>query len=170
VAVREGRAYRVAGIRWVGASAIGEKELAKQVHIEPGNSANSLVLSRDLAGIRQLCVARGYLRSDVGFETIFDDDRGTVVYEIKVHEGDVYRMGKLDIEGVEPDRVEALRKICRLKEGDPFDKSYWASFASVVGSRLPATPEGRSIEMKQTVDDQRKTVDVTVTIKSRARS
>ncbi|MBZ5640758.1 MAG: hypothetical protein LAO51_18630 [Acidobacteriia bacterium] len=170
VAVREGRAYHVAEVRWVGGGVIGEKELAKQVHVAPGNPANSLVLSKDLAGIRQVCDAHGYLRCDVAFDTIFDDEAGTVVYEIKVHEGELYRMGKLDIEGVEPDRVEVLRKICRLKEGDPFDKSYWASFVPEVGSRLPATPEGRTVGLKQTIDDRKKTVDVTVTIKARTRT
>jgi outer membrane protein assembly factor BamA len=168
IAVREGRAYRVAGIRWVGGTVIGEKELAKQVHLAPGDLANSPVLLKDLAGIRELCDARGYLRSDVGFETVFDDEAGTAVYEIKVREGDLYRMGKLDIEGVEPDRVEALRKICRLKEGDPFDKTYWPSFVSQVGSRLPATPQGRTIGLKQAIDDKKRMVDVTVTIGSKA--
>ncbi len=170
IAVLEGRAYRVAAIRFTGGTAIGEKELAERVHLAPGQPADSLQLANDLAGMRALCASRGFLRADVGSETRYDDEAGAVTYEIKVREGDLYRMGKLEFEGVEASRVEGLRKACRIKEGDPFDETYWSSFLSDIASHLPADSRSGTVRLTRAVHDREKTVDVKVEIATRPSS
>ena len=78
-------------------------------------------------------------------------------------------MGKLEIAGIEPFRVGQLKKKCRLKVGDPFDKNYWSEFIRDSSLYLAANPAGWKADFKQSINEGAKTVDVTISFLPQAK-
>ncbi len=162
IPVREGLQYRLAEIRWSGNSVFSAGDLAKYIHLRSGEPANAVELQRDLESIHDAYGARGYLRAAVESKPTLDDAARAASYALEVHEGDLYRLGRLGITGVDPAHAQALVKICRLRAGDPYNRDYWRTFTSESVRHLPRQPNGWQVSFNQSINDTAKTVDVTV--------
>jgi outer membrane translocation and assembly module TamA len=112
---------------------------------------------------------KGYFLAAVTSKPTLDDAARTARFEFQVREGELFRMGKLEITGVEPFRAEALKKGCRLKAGDPYDRNYWKEFIHDSGQYLSVTPAGWKVDFNQSVNEAAKTVDVTIGFLSQAK-
>jgi hypothetical protein len=162
IPVREGLQYRLAGLQFSGNSVISSADLIKNIHLLPGKPANGVQLQLDLGNIHDLYGTRGYLTARVMPHPAFADDQKTVSYDLQVHEGDLYRMGKLEIVGLDPARAEAFKKKCMLAEGDPYDTSYWKKFLAQAGPFLPRVAGRWNVTFGQSRNSTTKTVDVTI--------
>ena len=160
--VTEGLQYRLTEIHWSGNTVFPASELGKNVHVVPGQPVNAIQLKDDLDDISRLYGTRGYLVASVRPKPQLDDATQTATYELEVHEGDLYHMGKLEIAGIEPARVAALKEACRLRPGDAFDTSYWKTFIQEIDRYLPRLPGGWEMKFTQAVEPASKTVDVTI--------
>jgi outer membrane protein insertion porin family len=162
IPINEGQQYRLREIRWTGNNVFPASELAKAIHLNPGEAVNITELQHDLEGVQDAYAAKGYLLAAITPKPALDGAARTASYEMQVREGDLFRMGKLEISGVDPFRAELLKKNCRLKAGDPYDKNYWKEFIHASSLYLAPTPAGWKADFKQSVNEAAKTVDVTI--------
>ncbi len=163
IPVEEGDQYLLRELAWTGNSVFSASELAGKVHVLPSQPADTVQLGKDLEEIQRLYGLRGYITAAVISRTAFDDAAKSVVFEIDVREGDLYKMGKLEIAGVDSTRAEALKNFCELAPGQPYNRSYWSEFISKSGRLLPAHPAGWKAIPSETINPDSKTVDVTLT-------
>jgi outer membrane protein assembly factor BamA len=162
IPINEGHQYRLREIRWTGNNVMPTTQLAKSIHLNAGEPVNTAQLQRDLEGVQDAYSAKGYLLAAITPRPTLDDTARAASYELLVREGDLFRMGKLEITGIEPFRTEALKKKCRLKTSDPYDKNYWDEFIRDSSLYLAASPAGWRADFKQSVNEAAQTVDVTI--------
>ena len=88
-----------------------------------------------------------------------DDAQSVVSFRLNVAEGDLYRMGELEINGISADAAKKLSAQWQLKPGDAFDDSYMDRFFKTT-YRDVGLPGYWKIIPKKAVDRQNKTVSV----------
>lgn len=167
IPVREGLQIRLAEIHWSGNTVFTSAELEKYIRVRSGDPANSVELARNLESLKEPYASRGYLHAAVESKPSLHEATRTVSYEFVVHEGDLYRMGKLTILGLDASHTQALAKSSKLRSGDPYDKSYWSAFLSGSGRHLPQNPRGWKISSQPSVNEAAKTVDMSITFASK---
>ncbi|MGZ4856449.1 MAG: hypothetical protein ACXVKH_15050, partial [Candidatus Angelobacter sp.] len=84
-------------------------------------------------------------------------------YAFQVTEGDLYHMGKLEIQGVEPEQAHKLEQIWKLAEGEPYDATYVQQFMANTVVKVPG--HKWAWMMFEQIDDTQKTVNVRLQIK-----
>lgn len=157
----EGDQYKLAGLSWSGNTLISSDELTKHITLKSGNPVDALQLERDLAQVRKLFGKFGREAVIIKPVPAFVDN--TVSYAFQVAEGDLYRMGKLEIQGVEPEQAHKLEQIWKLPEGAPYDATYVHQFIAETVVKVPG--HKWAWKMFEQIDDPQKTVNVRLQIK-----
>ncbi len=157
IPVTEGRQYKLAGLKWSGATVIPVAQLGSLLHLAGGVPVDGAQFEHDLYQIREQYARRGYMKAEVNALPNFDDAQGAVSYQLAVIEGPQYKMGKLDVEGLAKGSVERLISAWKLREGEPYDSTYVRNFLKAY-----QLPEGISYQAEQEVDDVNKIVDTTI--------
>ncbi|HKS74733.1 MAG TPA: hypothetical protein VJQ82_16130, partial [Terriglobales bacterium] len=111
--------------------------------------------------IRQLYGTKGYMAASLHPAPQMDDQQATVKYAIAVHEGDVYKMGDLNIEGLDKQTTARVQEAWRLRGGDPYDSSYPKRFLEETAREIEGMGAWR-ISTREALDDKDKVVDVTL--------
>jgi outer membrane protein assembly factor BamA len=154
-----GRQYKLAGIQWQGNAVFPAEKLQELVHLKAGEPANALQLNDDIEAVKKLYGTKGYLFARVDPAPEMDEEQATVKYQLIVTEGDLYRMGDLELDGLDPDASKKMAAQWQLKKGDPYDNSYLPRFFSImyrdIGLRRPY-----NVVRKESVNQQDKTVSV----------
>ena len=166
--VSEGEQYKLKEIGWSGQSAIPYQDLEKTIRQARGSSVDAGQLEQDVLALPMLFHARGYLNAEVKMSAILDDASHAAVYQLQVNQGDLYRMGKLEIAGLDDAHARSIEKACRLHTGDPYEPGYWNTLLQQVGHSLPPNASGWKASEQQTIHNDTKTVDVTLTFAPRA--
>jgi outer membrane translocation and assembly module TamA len=161
VSVSEGDQYKLAGFSWSGNTLIPSDELFKHISLKTGDPVNALQLDRDLAQVRKLFGKFG--RESVIIRPVPAYGDKAVTYNFEVKEGELYHMGKLEIQGVEPEQAHKLEQGWKLGEGEPYDSTYIQQF---LAHTLLKVPGHRWTWMTfEQVDDTQKTVNVRLQVK-----
>jgi outer membrane protein assembly factor BamA len=159
VPVAPGLQYKVANAHWSGNAVLPSERLQPLIHLEPGEPANAVQLASDIEEVQKLYGTKGYILAHVDARPEMEDTSSSVDYELKVSEGDLYRMGDLTIDGIPPQNAEKMAEQWQLKKGEPYDKSYLQKFFKVmyhdVGLKVPY-----NVVSKESVDQDEKTVSV----------
>lgn len=163
IPIDEGIQYRLKEIQFSGNSAILAADLSKNVHLKVGEPADGVQLQEDLKTIQSLYGARGYIMAVIRPVANFHDETQTVAYRLEVQEGDLYRMGKFEVTGVDASIAKSLQKLFRPRTGEPFDAGFATPFLSQAGHDLPKTILGSRPTFKITPNQETKTVDVFLT-------
>jgi outer membrane protein insertion porin family len=161
VSVNEGEQYRLAGYTWSGNTLVPSDELSKRITLKAGDPINAVQLDRDLAQARKLFGKFG--REGVIIDPVPTFTAATVSYTFQVKEGELYHMGKLEIEGVDPEQTRKLMQGWKLGEGEPYDSTYVTEFVKHTVLKIP----GRKWEWMtfEQIDDAQKTVSVRLQVK-----
>jgi outer membrane protein insertion porin family len=157
----EGEQYRLGGLSWSGNTLISSDELAKRITLKPGSPVDALQLDRDLSQVRKLYGKFG--REAVIIKPVPAFVNDTVNYDFQVTEGDLYHMGKLEIQGVEPEQAHKLEQIWKLAEGAPYDATYVHEFIANTVVKVPG--HKWTWKMLEQIDDPQKMVNVRLQIK-----
>ena len=168
IPVSEGEQYKLKEIAWSGQSAIPYQDLEKTIRQARGRAVDAGQLEQDVLALPMLFHARGYLNADVKMNAILDDSTRAAVYQLQINQGDLYRLGKLEIVGLGDARARSIEKACRLHTGDPYEPGYWDTLIQQVGRSLPPSAPGWKASAQQTIHADTKTVDVTLTFAPRA--
>jgi len=162
--VTTGKVYAASGVEWKGNSAISTSQLATLVHLPVGQPADAVRLLADVAAIDKLYRSRGYMAVQIRPEARFEDEKSTVVYDVNITEGDLYRMGELDIQGLDTQAKARLMEAWTLRSGQPYNADYLKNYLSDTGRLLPRGVQWATT-VHETPDAKDKTVDVEIHFK-----
>ncbi len=159
--VTEGLQYKLATIEWTGNESFAAEQLRPLVHLAEGQPADAVQLKEDVASVQKLYGTRGYIKAAVTPEPEFHDPEASVAYKLRVNEGELYRLGEVDIDGLDEKAQARLREDWHLREGEPFDQSYPEKFIRESGRDLPPGVRWK-ITAHESINENEKTVDVTI--------
>jgi len=134
--VKEGPLCRVSTIDFTGNHLITTEELRAMFPLKTGDVFEKSKIAGGLESMMKSQGSRGLLEAYAIPNTTFSGS--TVKLDIEIHEGQQYRMGKLEIFG--PAEVEEkLQARWKLESGAVFDRGYIAKFVDENSSLLPAS-------------------------------
>jgi outer membrane protein insertion porin family len=161
VAVSEGEQYRLGAYTWSGNTLVASEELSKRITLKIGEPLNAVQLERDLVQAKKLFGKFG--REGVIIDPVPEFSTGAVSYNFQVKEGELYHMGKLEIEGIDPEQIHRLAQGWKLGEGEPYDSTYVTDFVKHTVLKVPGHKwEWMTFEQ---IDDTKKTVNVRLQVK-----
>ncbi len=163
--VKPGDLYVSSGIEVTGNAAIKTEQILALLHLNAGQPADSIRLQRDTENIGRLYRSRGFMTANIKADPQFDDAKQAVRYTIKVVEGDLYKMGELDILGLDNQTKAKMEEAWTLREGQPYNAEYPKKFIESAQRLLPSNEW--DIKVEETPDARDKTVDVAVRFKQR---
>ena len=164
VPVTPGRIYSTSSVDWKGNSAIGIGEVAPLIHMPPGQPADAVRLLRDLDNVGKLYRSRGYMTVQIKPDAQLDDEKSTVHYDLNIVEGDLYKMGELEITGLDTQAKARMQAAWHLSEGQPYNADYLKKFVDDTGQLLPRAVRW-AVSIHESLDAKDKTVDVEIRFK-----
>jgi len=164
VPVTAGKVYSTSSVDWKGTSAIATVELAPLLHLPPGQPADAVRLVRDLENVSKHYRSRGYMMVQIKPDAQFDDDKSTVHYDLNIVEGDLYKMGELEIAGLDTQAKARMLAAWTLREGQPYNADYPSKFLDDTRQLVPRGVQW-AVSIHETPDAKDKTVDVEIRFK-----
>jgi outer membrane protein assembly factor BamA len=162
VKLAEGRQYALGGYRWAGNSLIPGEELSKLITVKQGQPLDFARLEDDLGRARKAFYKFG--REAVSIKPVPEFSADSVSYTFEVTEGELFRMGRVEITGVDGETARKMAESWKLAEGQPYDNTYYLKFIASFAYR-----NGRQVEwmVAEAVDYERKKVNVRIELKRR---
>ena len=164
VPVMPGKMYSTSGVDWKGNSAITVSELAPLLHLPVGEPADAVRLLRDIEKLGKLYRSRGYMTIQIKPDAQLDDQKSTVRYDLNIVEGDQYKMGELEILGLDTQATARMQAAWTLREGQRYNAEYPNKFVDDTGQLLPRGVRW-AVSIHETLEAADKTVDVEVRFK-----
>jgi len=159
LAITPGIQYKLAGWRWSGNKEFTTDDIEALLHAKTGQPANTVQLEEDLRSVQRLYGSRGYVTATIKADAQYDDAAATVVYQLGVTEGYLYRMGDLEFRGLDNGLTAKLRAAWKLRPGDVYDSTYLAQYLPQARKLLTATVDW-DVSTHTTANQRDKTVDV----------
>ncbi len=163
--VRPGDLYLSSGVDVKGNAALKTDRITSLLHLNAGQPADSVRLQRDAENLARLYRSQGFMTVNIKADPQFDDAKQTVRYTINVIEGDLYKMGELEILGLDNQTKAKLQAAWTLQEGQPYNADYKNKFVKDAQQFVPSNEW--DIKVEETPDARDKTVDVAVRFKQR---
>jgi outer membrane protein assembly factor BamA len=164
VPVTPGKIYSTSSVDWNGNSAITTREIAPLLHLPPGQPADAVRLLRDIENVSKLYRSRGYMTVRIKPDAQFHDEKSTVHYDLNVVEGDLYRMGELEILGLDTQAKARMLAAWTLREGQPYNADYPKRFLDDTRQLVPRGVQW-AVSIHETPDAKDKTVEVEIRFK-----
>ena len=159
--VNPGPQYKLAQLILSGNKNLPVEDIRKLVQLKMDQPADAVQLARDIDGIKSLYGTHGYMDVSVHVAPELDDSQHTVKYRLSIIEGDVYKMGDLEILGVESRIKDRLQNNWTLLTGDTYNSGYTRRFVSQALKDVLTTGEWNT-DIQETRNQKEKTVDVTL--------
>lgn len=121
ISVSEGSQYKVGEFGIKGNTVFSSPEIVKSLETAPGKIFNKTALREDIDKILALYSEKGYARADVDPLINVDNEGKAANITLSIIEGDIYRVGKIEITGNTKTRDKVIRREVRLDEGDTFN-------------------------------------------------
>ena len=166
IPVSRGEQFDLKGIAWSGQSAIPYKKLDGPLHAKLGRPLNEVQLHEQALGLAHLFHVIGYVRADVTSNPILNPATHTAVYQIRIKQGVLYRMGTLEVRGVDLKHAASIRRMCPLHAGDAFRLDAWKNFLTKAFRHLPPSKSGWKVQQAMKFNDTAKTVNIRLTFSS----
>jgi outer membrane protein assembly factor BamA len=164
VPVMPGKMYSTSSVDWKGLSAIKIGELAPLLHLPTGQPADAVRLLRDIEDMGKLYRSRGYMTVQIKPDAQFDEEKSTVHYDLNIVEGDLYKMGELEILGLDTQATARMQAAWTLREGQPYNADYPNKFVEDTGQLLPRGVRW-AVSIHETLEAKDKTVAVEIRFK-----
>jgi outer membrane protein insertion porin family len=164
VPVMPGKVYSTSSVDWKGNSAIKIDELAPRLHLPTGQPADAVRLLHDIENVGKLYRSRGYMTIQIKPDAQFDEEKSTVHYDLNIVEGDLYKMGELEILGLDTQATARMQAAWTLREGQPYNADYPGKFQDDTGQLLPRGVRW-AVSIHETLEAKDKTVDVEIRFK-----
>jgi outer membrane protein assembly factor BamA len=158
-AITPGLQYKLKSLAWEGNHEFPTDQLAKMVHAEVGQPANTIRLSEDMKNIQKLYGTHGFITANLKANAEFDDTASTVAMTIDVTEGFAYHMGDLEFRGLDNSLTAKLRDAWKIRPGDIYDASYLDQYLPAARKLLPPSLDWE-VAPHVTANIRDKTVDV----------
>jgi outer membrane protein assembly factor BamA len=155
-----GLQYKLNELSLSGNKVFPAEKLRELIRLQPGQPADAVKLDSDLEGIKRLYGSRGYMAARIVATPEMNDADSTVRYVVQVQEGDIYKMGDLEVRGLDSVITQRMVAAWKLREGDTYDAQYPKKFTESALTLLPG--EDWNIVVHESVEDKDKTVDVSL--------
>ncbi len=162
--VTPGSVYSVSGVTWKGNSAVTTDEASHVFHLAVDHPADAVRLKDDDEKLNRLYRSRGYMTAEIKTAAQLDDQKSTVHYDMNITEGDLYKMGELEIIGVDTPSKDRLNDAWQLREGEPYNAEYVRKFLEDVPRLLPRGLQ-YTVSINEQLDKKEKLVDLTIHFK-----
>jgi outer membrane protein assembly factor BamA len=163
VEVNEGDVYTLKDIA-VRGTPLGESEIMELGKFPLNKPANYSDIGLGMQQILQRMRNLGYLKASYDGKRRLDDQAKTVELWLDVESGAQFRMGKLEIKGLDIEGEPAVRKIWKMQPGEPFNDEYPDSFLRGIRERRMFDFLGET-KAEKLVDEKRGVVDVRLVFK-----
>ncbi len=161
VPVHEGAQYKITGFTMKSDDPIA-KEAGKQLStFKTGDVANMVALKQQFSTLGAPYLAKGYMAAKVKAEPTYDDAAHTVAFTIEFNPGEQYKLGKLNVQGLDDATTEKVMKVWTMKVGDIYDATYARNFLRNNEMKL-AFLNGYSLGWTQRIHDDEKTVELSI--------
>jgi len=161
IPVERGSQYKLDSIELSGNKALPIDQLHNLLHLQIGQPVDGVQLGKDLDEIKKLFGTKGYMAATVAAEPVFDDSQSTVKYQLRITENDVYKMGDLDIQGLDKKTTTKLFDSWKLLGGDVYDSSYTQKFLHGSADQIIEVARWK-VGIYESLNPKDKTVDVTL--------
>jgi outer membrane protein assembly factor BamA len=159
--VTPGRQYKVSAIQLSGNTNVFPVEkLRELIHLQPGQTANAVQTDHDVEALKKLYGTRGYMGVQIRPAPEMNDDDATVKYVFEFKEGGIYKMGDLEVRGLDSKATERMGAAWRLLPGQTYNSDYPQQFLDSIVGTFP--PDQWKITVHETPEDQDKVVDVSL--------
>jgi outer membrane protein assembly factor BamA len=165
--VDPGPRYQVADIQVAGSKALPADKLRELIHQKPGQPADAVALGSDVEAMKKLYGTLGYMAAAIQVVPTLDDAHATVRYQIRVDDGDLFHMGDLEIQGLDPHETVRVTAKWTLAKNDSYDSSYPRRFVKEVLKTVLVDGEW-NISIHEMPEAADKTVDVNVKFERKA--
>jgi len=120
--ISEGDRYKVGELKVAGNRVFSSGELLPDMKTASGQVFNRSALRSDIDGLIDRYMEKGYAQADIN--PLIDVDAGNRIANItlSVTEGEIFRIGRIEISGNTKTRDKVVRREIRLDEGDVFNK------------------------------------------------
>lgn len=163
IMISEGEQYRISSVDIAGNKAFPESELRKKIKSSPKNVFSRATLRGDVAPLREMYSEKGYALANVYPDIVPDDASKQVKIIFKIDEGDIYKIGRIDISGNIKTRDKVIRREMRLDEGDTFNsKLLKRSY-----ERLTNLNFFETVDMQPKPKSEERLVDIDVKVKEK---
>jgi outer membrane protein insertion porin family len=159
--VTPGLQYKLSGIQLSGYKDVFPVEkLRALIHLQPGELANAVQADKDVEALKQLYGTRGYMGVQIRPTPEMNDADSTVKYVFQFQEGVVYKMGDLEVRGLDSKATERIGIDWKILPGQTYDSGYPNAFLDSIRPQFPA--DQWKITVRETTEDQDKIVDVSL--------
>jgi outer membrane protein assembly factor BamA len=166
--VEPGRQYKLTEVEVEGCKVFSPETLKKLLHAQTGEPANAVQIDADIESMKELYGTRGFMAVDIQPEMQTDDANAGVKYVLRVHEGDVYAMGDLDVRGLDLRTTSRLQDDWKLRGGDPYDSSYPKQFLERENKDVAILADW-NVSVRESINKNDKSVDVMLRFDPKAR-
>jgi outer membrane protein insertion porin family len=123
IPVSEGDQYNISSIGISGNKVFSDDAIRKRITMVPGKPFSRQNLRRDIFSISELYSENGYALITVTPDLIPDENKKLAQINLKIDEGDRYKIGRIEISGNTKTRDKVIRREVRLDEGDTFNSA-----------------------------------------------
>jgi outer membrane protein insertion porin family len=163
ISISEGDQYKVGEVSFSGNTVFKNTELYKHIKTAPGEIFDRTIIREDIDNIIDLYMEKGYARADVNPLMSVNTEERYVDITFSITEGDVYRIGRIQITGNTKTRDKVIRREMRLDEGDIFNnKLIKRSYQRIINLDYFETVE---INTKPRINE--KLIDIDVSVKEK---
>lgn len=164
IRVSEGEQYSISAIEVSGNKAFPEAELKKKAALSPGAVFNKEILKKDIEEMTGLYTQNGYALANIYPDISSDDAARLVKLTYRIEEGDIYRIGKVEVTGNTKTRDKVVRREFRLDEGDIFN----SALLKRSYERINNLNFFESVDLAPKPRAEEKVIDVEIKVKERA--
>lgn len=163
ITIYEGDQYKISSIGITGNKAFAEERLMEKAETSPNSVFSRKTLRKDIAAMTELYSENGYALVSIYPDLLPDENSKQVKVIFKIDEGDIYRIGRIEISGNTKTRDKTIRREMRLDEGDIFNsKLIRRSY-----ERISNLNFFESVDMQPKPKPDKKLVDVDINVKER---
>lgn len=123
IQVSEGEQFKVSGIEITGNKAFTEADIRKKITLKTGELFSKETVKKDITAITDLYTQNGFAMANVFPDILPDDQKKEVKVTYKIEEGEIFRIGRIEISGNIKTRDKVIRREMRLDEGDKFNSA-----------------------------------------------
>ncbi|MFN3739547.1 MAG: outer membrane protein assembly factor BamA [Thermodesulfovibrionales bacterium] len=161
--IQEGEQYRIDTVEIDGNKNFPQEDLLKLLTIKKGDVFSREFLRKDISNVVNFYSERGYALASIIPDIIPDEQTKTVKLLLHVQEGDLFRIGRIEISGNTKTWDKVIRREMRLDEGDIFNSRLLRrSYEKINNLQFFDT-----VELNPKPNQDTKTVDIDIKVKER---
>ena len=159
--VTPGRQYKLSELRLLGYKEVFTVEnLRQMIHLKLDQPADTVQADRDIEALKKLYGTRGFMGVQISLTPEINDADSTVKLVFAFKEGSIYKMGDLEVRGLDSKATERIGADWKLLPGQTYNSDYPGQFLKSIAGTFPA--DQWKITVHETPEDQDKVVDVSL--------